>query len=154
MKRRFLKIIIFLFAIVTCVSVASCSKELAIDGEDMDWQLVLISSDKTGDVIYCAAEYKVAYPKAETLDLSCRASDGRLIITDNKTEIGYVGTYQIDKEGKESSYTVTMGGENGKVDGYAEVSEATLHDDSLEYNLIIVIDGYTLNFKSEAPDKE
>ena len=155
MKRRFIKIIILLLTLTMCASAASCAKKLTIDGEDMDWQLVIISSDKTGEVFYCSAEYKIAYPDAEILDLSCRAANGKLVITDNKTDIGYLGTYSVDEEGrKQTSYTVVMTGEDGRIDGYAEIKEATLHDDSLEYNLIIVIDGYTLNFKSEASKNE
>lgn len=155
MKRRFIKITALLLILAACLSATACAKKLAIDGEDMNWQLVIISSDKTGKVIYCSAEYKIAYPDAEILDLSCRASDGKFVITDKKTDIGYLGTYSVAEEGrKQTSYTIVMTGENGKIDGRAEISEATLHDESLEYNLIIMIDGYTLNFKSVVPRNE
>ena len=100
--------------------------------------------------MYCAAEYKTNYPgtDVEIVDLSCRAADGKLLVVNDRKGIGYYGTYEIDKDSKESSYSVLISTDEGVFKGYAEVTKAKLHDNSVEYNLIIVIDGYTLHFKS------
>ena len=148
MKRNLMKIFTVMLALVACLAIVACGEKLAIDEEDMDWEIVLVSDDRTGKVLYCAAEFKDVYPDAVTLDLSCEASNGKLVIMNEKTDIGYLGTYTVDKAGNESSYNVVMTGENGKLEGYAEVTKATLYNDTVEYNLIIVIDGYTLHFKS------
>lgn len=153
MKRRLIKIIALALVLVTGLSFLSCGNKLKIDGEDMKWRLVIITSDKTGEVVYCSAENKIYYDNAKVIDLSCRAADGKIIITDKKTEIGYLGTYTVISEGKQSSYSVAMTSDGERIDGEAEITKTKLHDDSFEYNLIIVIDGYTLNFKSVEANK-
>ena len=148
MKRNLLKIFAFIIVIATCLAVISCGEKLAIDDENMDWNLVFITYNSAANVVYCSEEFKETYPDVETLDLSCRAANGKLLIMNDKTDIGYYGAYELDEKDGESSYNVSMTGDDGKVEGYAEVTKAILHDDTVEYNLIIVIDGYTLHFKS------
>lgn len=148
MKRNLLKISSFILVIAACLAVISCGEKLSIDDENMNWNLVFITYKSATNVVYCSEEYKETYPEVETLDLSCRAANGKLLIMNDKTQMGYYGTYVSDAESSESSYNVSMTGEDGKVDGYAEVTKVILYDDTVEYNLIIVIDGYTLHFKS------
>lgn len=149
MKRIFIKIISFILLTVVVFSAVSCAKAPMIDDEGMDWNLVFITYKSATNVVYCAAEYKLNYPEAEVeiVDISCRAANGKLLIMNDKTDIGYYGTYTLD-DGKDSYYEITVSTDDGVSEGHAEVTKATLHDDSVEYNLIIVIDGYTLHFKS------
>ena len=111
---------------------------------------MFITYKSAANVVYCAAEYKINYPDedVETLDLSCSAANGKLVIMNDRKGIGYYGTYETENDGKEPSYSVTVSTDEGVFKGYAEVTKAKLHDNSVEYNLIIVIDGYTLHFKS------
>ena len=153
MKRRLIKIIASALILVICLSLVSCTNKLKIDSEEMKWQLVVVTSDKTGEVVYCSAEHKIYYADAKVINLSCRASDGKIIITDKKTDIGYLGAYTVISEGKQSSYSIAMTSDGERIEGSAEITKTKLHNDSFEYNLIIVIDGYTLNFKSADADK-
>ena len=136
-------------ASVMLISAVSCGKRLAIDDSEMDWNLVFITYKSAANVVYCAAEYELNYPEAdvEIVDISCRAANGKLLIMNDKNGIGYYGTYTLDDK-KDSYYKITISTDDGVSTGHAEVSEAKLHDDTVEYNLIIVVDGYTLHFKS------
>jgi len=149
MKRIFIKIISFILLTVVVFSAVSCAKAPMIDDEGMDWNLVFITYKSATNVVYCAAEYKLNYPEVdvEIVDISCRAANGKLLIMNDKTDIGYYGTYTLD-DGKDSYYEITVSTDDGVSTGHAEVAKAILHDDTVEYNLIIVIDGYTLHFKS------
>ena len=149
MKRSFVKIIALVILSAALLSLASCKNKLAIDNEDMNWNIVFITYESASNVVYCSAEYKLNYPdtEVETVDLSCRAANGKLIIMNDKKGIAYYGTYE-QAESDDASYSIKMSTEDGTSRGIAQVSKVVLHDDSVEYNLIIVIDGYTMHFKS------
>ena len=143
--KRLLKIsIICLLILSLCFSFFACASKLTIDGKDRNWVLVMITNGE-GEVRYCSAEFKLIYPDANMIDLSCRAAGGKIVIIDNVMQMHYYGTY---KASDEAEYDVTFDNTDGKVNGFATVSKVNLHDDTVEYNLAIVIDGYTLHFKS------
>ena len=150
MKRSFVKIVALVLLAIIAFSAVSCGKKLAIDDEGMDWNIVFITYDSASNVTYCSSEYKLNYPDTdvEIVDLSCRAANGKLVIMDDKKGIAYYGTYELTESGDGASYNIKMSTEDGASRGIAQVSKVVLHDDTVEYNLIIVIDGYTMHFKS------
>lgn len=147
MKRLLIKFTCALIAIVACLGIVSCGSKLNIDGKDKTWAFVFITDNESGEVEYCSSEFKLVYPDATMLELSCRAEDGKIYITNERTQIVHFGTYTAD-ESYEGYYAVSMGSEEGMKRGYATITKAKLHDNSIEYNLVIIIDGYTLHFKS------
>lgn len=149
MKNIFTKIIFMLVAVSLCLSFFACASRYRIDAEDKNWALVMISRKDDGEIVYCSAEFKSIYPDAEILDLGCRAKGGKLVVTDNKMQMQYFGSYTEDTlESKSARYDISFNSDEGTVTGYATVTGAKLYDDTLEYSLVIVIGKYTLYFKS------
>ena len=152
MKRSFVKIMALALVAILVLSTVSCGKKLTIDDENMDWNLDFITYESATNVVYCSAEYKESYLETdvEILDLSCRAANGKFVILNEKTDMGYYGIYiEGGPDYPKNGYYVEIGDGDEKTKGTAEITKVTLHDDTIEYNLTIVLNnGYSLNFKS------
>ena len=149
MKRITLRFLSVVMVAVICLSVISCGSKYRIDDKDKSWVLVMISRNFDSEVVYASAEYKLVYDDAELLDLTLKAADGKIVITDRKMGMQYFGSYEDKKlEDEKASYSISFI-ENGEAKtGYANITGAKLHNGTLEYTLILVFKDYTVYFKS------
>ncbi len=148
MKKK-LRILSLAITLLALISLVSCSNKLAVDAKDKNWAFVMVSNDRTGDVEYSSAEFKLIYPEANKADLSVKFADGKLTLIDREMQMPYPGTYKLEKKSSDGAfYTFTIQADGEVFSGKASVTEAKLHDDSVEYTLILTVDGYNIYFKS------
>ena len=149
MKRITLRFLSIAIVIVFCLSVIACGSKYRIDDKSKSWVLVMISRNFDSEVIYTSAEYKAVYDDADVIDLTLKASGGKLIITDRNMGIQHLGSYQDKKlEDNKASYSISFTEDGEAKTGYANITGIKLHNGTLEYSLILVFKDYTVYFKS------
>lgn len=132
-----------LFALIICLMSGGCASanELAI--ENHNWQISRVQLAKTAEIIYCSADESSLHQNAEIIDLSCTASNGKIIIKDNSSSQTWSLDY-IEKSADPESVIYEING-----NGNAVVGKTTYHDNSFEYTLIISVDNYVLYFSDK-----
>ena len=80
MKRLLIKLICIFAVMTALLGVCSCASRLNIDGNDKSWAFVFINDNEDGEVEYCSSEFKLVYPDAKALELSCTAKYGKIYI--------------------------------------------------------------------------
>ena len=149
MKRITLRFLSVVMIAVICLSAIACGSKYRIDDKGKSWVLVMISRNFDSEVVYASAEYKLVYDDAELLDLTLKAADGKIIITDRGMGIQYLGSYVEKKlEDEKASYSISFTEDGEDKTGYATITGAKLHNGTLEYTLILVFKDYTVYFKS------
>ena len=138
MKRMILLIFMTLFFF------AGCNSRETHQIDDYIWEMISIQSiDEGGEIV---AHGSTATDVLETdvqKELICRAKNGILTLTDKTADKTYTGAYRLETTTPDSViYMVTI--ENS--DGTAVAAHTTYADGSREPTLIIITDGYVLNF--------
>ena len=135
--KKILSLILVLSFLLICV--CSCGKM----SERIDGKLFTFSyAQDSLHVLACAASKSSEYPNAEVMDYTLKAQDGQLTVIG--AEGAYTGTYTMYKVLKDHVlYTVSI----GEYMGHASMTKH-VSGDTVEYTLLLSLNGYTLSFTS------
>ena len=138
MKRMILLIFMTLFLF------AGCHSRETPQIDDYIWEMISIQSiDEGGEIVAHGSTATGVLETDVQKELICRAKNGILTLTDKTADKTYNGTYRLETTAPDSViYMVTI--ENS--DGTAVAAHTTYADGSREPTLIIITDGYVLNF--------
>lgn len=143
MKKNLL--LFLLIIIILLFTLSACSKE-GINIEEHEWKMRYAMTAEDGGVVYVAEKEGNAYPRAEIIDVTLVAKNGKIIITDATNDKTYHGTYFVEnKTSSGINYKVMIDGK----EGYATVSVTTHADGTEEPTLPIRINEYSLYFYIE-----
>ena len=138
------------FALIVCMMLnfSACSMNKQINIEHYDWELSVIQSSETGDVLYCSEEMKEVHSDAEVLSLSCSIDEECIILSDDdgKWNIKYT---EIERTAESIIYEVEYDEIGHVYVGNAVVSITKYSDESSEHTLNISLGEYTLQFVAE-----
>ena len=112
--------------------------------ENYEWQMRSIVHIEDGVAIMDAASKEnSAHPEAAIIQMTLKAKNGKLVITDITNNVVYEGTYSVNKRTpKEVHYNISIGDKNG----LATVAMTTYADGSKEPTLPINLGGYSIYF--------
>ena len=87
-----------------------------------------------------------SHENAAALELTCKAENGRFILTDHTNNKQYTGEYRLKQTDPQSAlYEITIGSQTG----HAVTGMTTYLDGSQSPTCILSLDAYTLNFQAE-----
>ena len=137
------KIIVLLITVVSIGLLSSCGfNDIKI--ENYEWQMrSIVHIEDSVAIMDAANKENSAYPEAMIIQMTLKAKNGKLVITDITNNVVYEGTYSVNKRTpKEVHYNISIGDKNG----LATVAMTTYADGSKEPTLPINLGGYSMYF--------
>ena len=134
-----------LFAVLLFLTGCNNSQVPKID--EYDWVMTSVQSiDADGQAIAFGERGSSTLPSAQQVDLTCKAENGNLTLTDQTNNKTYTGTYKLTQtDPKSNIYEVVVDGK----EGMAVVAMTTYHDGSQAPTFIINLGDYTINLFAE-----
>lgn len=110
--------------------------------EDYAWELSSVVCIRDGaSVTVAVGEADSRYPEAAVVDITLRAKDGRLTLTDSTSDVSYDGTYTAESSSGEGTvYRITLDG----TEGYATAAFTSYSDGSKKPTLPISLGSYSM----------
>ena len=137
---------LILLVLILLLSFSSCSLgKVKID--DYTWILRTAMYVQGEELIISASEEtSSAHPQTSVVNVTLRAADGKITVTDSTNEKSYEGTYKVTKKTPAGTdYEITIDGKSG----YATCAMTVYADGREEPTLPINLAGYSLYFYAE-----
>lgn len=144
------KAMLILPMLILALVLSSCGvQKLAL--EDFEWKMrtVMRNADAAGtdidtdDFVYAVGEADELYPNARIIDLTLKADNGKITVTDATNGKEYYGTYKISaKTPKGTDYELVIDG----ISGYATVAPTEYYNGTSQPTLPINLGDYSLYF--------
>ncbi len=143
------KVISLLLIMVLFFSGCKSTEKVTI--ENNDWKFSRIVESKTDKVVFSSQKDSFKYDGAKSIDISCSADNGKIIIKDNSSGNEWHLDYTENKKAKTNNtdgyiYEVTYSTESENIKGYASTGAANLNGITANDYLIVTISGYDLYF--------
>ncbi len=135
----------FAFALaLAAMLLTACSGAVNVPRiEDYEWTMTSVLGEG-GEVIACSPGEP--YEGAKTVEMTCKAENGSLTITDITGGESHTGSYSVESTSPESViYNISIGDSQG----YASSAMTTFYDGSQIPTFVMSIDGYALYFYYE-----
>lgn len=141
-----MKVKIALFGIFLLLWAAGCGKANVPQIDAYAWTMTTVQGGENGSAVACAPELADSHENAAALELTCKAENGRFILTDHTNNKQYTGEYRLKQTDPQSAlYEITIGSQTG----HAVTGMTTYLDGSQSPTCILSLDAYTLNFQAE-----
>lgn len=115
--------------------------------ENHVWQFSNMVDSENGTIVACCEEMAEAYPEAEIINLTCKASTNVMAIRDASTSNGKEISYDgIAKDTNSLTYKLVLQDGSETIEGMAVSSITEYAKGEYEYTLVVDIDGYALYF--------
>ncbi len=144
-----MKKLLSVFLMLTLLFALSACGADVVAIEDYEWKMRTVMSNNIetaqneDEFVVVVGEADELYPDAKIVDLTLKAQDGEITITDATNNKTYSGTYKVQqKTPKGTDYEVTIDG----VTGYATVAPTEYYDGSEVPTLPINLGEYSLYF--------
>ena len=137
------KTVIILVLSLFVVLLSSCGGN-SLTIEEYEWHLkTAMRIDDSQLSVIATGELDEAHPEAKIVDVTLKAANGRLTVTDKTNKKEYTGTYKVNGKTPEGTeYKVIING----VEGHAGVAMTTYHDGTEQPTLPINLGSYSLYF--------
>ena len=143
--KKFLSVILL---VVFMFSLSACNAD-KIQIEDYEWKMKTVMSNDINDaqnedeLVGAVGEADESYPNSKIVDVTLRAENGEIIITDATDNKTYTGTYKMQNKTPDGIiYDVVIDG----ISGYATVAMTEYYDGSQVPTLPINLGEYSLYF--------
>lgn len=142
MKKVKMLLSVIMLATILTVGLCACQTE-EYKIENHGWQFRMVQSSEDGRIIFCSEEYAELYPDAAIIEMTAKAENGKLTVTDGENEMTF--TYSVEKAVAGKSTIYNIADEQG-IEGYASMAKTTYADKSAEYTMIITFEGRSFYF--------
>ncbi len=142
MKNKITLSAILILVVILTVGLCACQTE-EYKIENHDWQFRMVQSSEDGRIIFCSEKYAEIYPEAGIIEMTAKAENGKLTVTDGENVMTF--TYSVEKAVAGKSTIYNIADEQG-IEGYASMAKTTYADKSAEYTMIITFEGRSFYF--------
>lgn len=98
-----MKVKIALFGIFLLLWAAGCGKANVPQIDAYAWTMTTIQGGENGSAVACAPELADSHENAAALELTCKAENGRFILTDHTNNKQYTGEYRLKQTDPQSA---------------------------------------------------
>lgn len=142
MKKTVTFVAVLMLIATMAVGLCACQTE-EYKIENHGWQFRMVQSSEDGKIIFCSEEYAELYPDAAIIEMTAKAENGKLTVTDGENVMTF--TYSVEKAVAGKSTIYNIADEQG-IEGYASMAKTTYADKSAEYTMIITFEGRSFYF--------